>query len=59
MEPVYRPGGKRSYTYKVRKPTTSGGDSITIEEKKRFQNGDKLIAILTEACSTGISLQVR
>ena len=32
-------------------------DRVNIAERNHFQNGEKLVAVLTDACSTGISLQ--
>ena len=32
-------------------------DRVNIAERNCFQNGEKLVAVLTDACSTGISLQ--
>jgi hypothetical protein len=43
--------------YEKRKGENCPLDKINIEEKTNFQNGTKLVAILSEAASTGISLQ--
>jgi hypothetical protein len=43
--------------YQKRKGENVPFDQINIEEKNNFQNGSKLVAILSEAASTGISLQ--
>ena len=43
--------------YEKRKGENVPFDQINIEEKNNFQNGSKLVAILSEAASTGISLQ--
>ena len=49
--------GKDVVVYEKRKALKGSFDNINIEEKENFQSGKKLIAILSEAASTGISLQ--
>ena len=48
---------KYEVIYEKRKCEDGPIDQINIEEKNNFQNGSKLVAILSEAASTGISLQ--
>ena len=48
---------KYEVIYEKRKGENCPMDQINIEEKNNFQNGTKLVAILSEAASTGISLQ--
>ena len=56
MHQVRRPDG----VVETRQRTEDGdasGKMLNISEKRKFQNGEKLIAIISDAASTGISLQ--
>ena len=52
---------RRSDGVVVTRQRTEDGDAsgkmLNISEKRKFQNGEKLIAIISDAASTGISLQ--
>ncbi|XP_072516652.1 si:ch73-63e15.2 isoform X2 [Salminus brasiliensis] len=52
---VRRPDGSVRYESRAEQGLTI--DHINIKEKDRFMNGDKLVAIISEAASSGISLQ--
>lgn len=48
---------KKVKVFEKRLPENGRLDEINIEERQNFQSGKKLIAILSEAASTGVSLQ--
>uniref|UniRef100_A0A8B9RBD5 Protein strawberry notch homolog 2 n=1 Tax=Astyanax mexicanus TaxID=7994 RepID=A0A8B9RBD5_ASTMX len=52
---VRQPDGSVRYESRAEQGHTI--DHINIKEKDRFMNGDKLVAIISEAASSGISLQ--
>ncbi|KAM9763148.1 strawberry notch homolog 2b isoform 2-T2 [Menidia menidia] len=52
---VRRPDGTVRYESRAEQGSTI--DHINIKEKDRFMNGEKLVAIISEAASSGISLQ--
>uniref|UniRef100_A0A8C2B2E3 Protein strawberry notch homolog 2 n=1 Tax=Cyprinus carpio TaxID=7962 RepID=A0A8C2B2E3_CYPCA len=52
---VRRPDGSVQYESRAEQSHTI--DQINIKEKDRFMNGEKLVAIISEAASSGISLQ--
>ncbi|GAA6092568.1 protein strawberry notch homolog 2 isoform X3 [Tachysurus ichikawai] len=52
---VRRPDGNVQYESRAEQGHTI--DQINIKEKDRFMNGGKLVAIISEAASSGISLQ--
>ncbi|XP_066503619.1 si:ch73-63e15.2 isoform X2 [Hoplias malabaricus] len=52
---VRRPDGSVRYESRAEQGHTI--DHINIKEKDRFMNGEKLVAIISEAASSGISLQ--
>lgn len=43
--------------YQSRSENDVSLDLVNVKEKQRFMNGDKLVAIISEAASSGISLQ--
>uniref|UniRef100_A0A673JCA5 Protein strawberry notch homolog 2-like n=1 Tax=Sinocyclocheilus rhinocerous TaxID=307959 RepID=A0A673JCA5_9TELE len=52
---VRRPDGSVRYETRAEQGLTI--DHVNVREKERFMNGEKLIAIISEAASSGISLQ--
>mmetsp|Transcript_11231 Transcript_11231/g.27797 ORF Transcript_11231/g.27797 Transcript_11231/m.27797 type:complete len:1266 (+) Transcript_11231:163-3960(+) len=48
---------KKNGQWKLQKRSAETTDTINIEERKKFQNGEKVFAIISEAASSGISLQ--
>uniref|UniRef100_A0A4W4HHX8 Protein strawberry notch homolog 2 n=1 Tax=Electrophorus electricus TaxID=8005 RepID=A0A4W4HHX8_ELEEL len=52
---VRRPDGKVQYESRAEQGLTI--DHVNIKEKERFMAGEKLVAIISEAASSGISLQ--
>lgn len=48
---------KGKWVYVSRTKDRISTDSINVFERKKFQTGEKLVAIISEAASTGISLQ--
>lgn len=52
---VRQPDGSVRYESRAEQGHTI--DQINIKEKDRFMNGDKLVAIISEAASSGISIQ--
>ncbi len=49
--------GASSYVYETRNETDVPVELMNVVQKERFMNGEKLIAIISEAASSGISLQ--
>lgn len=45
--------------YESRSETDVPLEILNVREKERFMNGEKDVAIISEAASSGISLQVR
>jgi hypothetical protein len=50
-------GGENNYVYETRNETDVPVELMNVVQKERFMNGEKLIAIISEAASSGISLQ--
>lgn len=54
---VRRGAGLGKLVYEKRSAAGSDHDSLNIAERKKFQSGQKLVAIISDAASTGVSLQ--
>ena len=50
-------GGESNYVYETRNESDVPVELMNVVQKERFMNGEKLIAIISEAASSGISLQ--
>lgn len=54
---VVRLDDEETVRYETREENGLSLERMNLEEKQRFMDGDKLIAIISEAASNGISLQ--
>ena len=53
---IVKSSSRGIFTYQNRSKKGSSPDAVNIQERKCFMEGSKLIAIISEAASTGISL---
>ncbi|KAJ8030843.1 Protein FORGETTER 1 [Holothuria leucospilota] len=55
-DPTAGQGSKNSVTYEQRSGDSNDVDSLNVQERNAFMQGKKLVAIISDAASTGISL---
>lgn len=51
------PANQSNYVYETRNETDVPVELMNVAQKEKFMNGQKLVAIISEAASSGISLQ--